>query len=105
MSQDDVVAAAERAGYSFSKSRLSQLETEMKTWPSADIIKGLSAALKIPERTLSLALLESMGLDIPQMPSADWMLVVSKAEKASPARQRRLRRAIESLLDDEDGNG
>lgn len=105
MSQDAVVAAAKKAGYSFGKSRLSQLETEeFPTWPGPKIIKGLSVALGIPERVLSLALLESMGLDIPQMPSSEWMLIVNKAEQMSPAEQRRLRRVVENLLDDEGEN-
>lgn len=104
MSLDDVVAAAAERGFTFTKSRLQQLETaaQFPTWPRAEIVKGISSALNIPERVLTLALLESMGLDLPQMPSSDWMLLVSKGERLSPREQQKLFALIEAWLPDDD---
>lgn len=87
-------------GYKVSHTRIGDLETKpIPTWPSADIIKGLAAALGVPERVLTAALVESMGLTLPQMPSTDWLMVISKAEQMTPAGQRRLMRQIDTLFD------
>lgn len=103
MSLDDVVAAAKRSGYTVSKSRISQLETEpVPTWPRAEIVKGLAAALKVPERVIVAALVESMGLDLPQMPSAEWLLLIAKGERLSPARRRHLITALDALISEND---
>lgn len=103
LSLDAVADAATAAGHPLTKSRLHQLETEtLPTWPAASIVKGIAHVLKIPERVLSLALLESMGLDLPQMPSAEWLLLVSRGERLSPAERRRLMKTIETLLPDDD---
>lgn len=100
MSLRDVEAAAEKAGYKLSKSRVTQFENEpLPTWPRAEVIKGLAAALVIPERVLTAALVESMGLPMPHMPSPEWLLVISEAEKMPPGRQRRLLRQIDTLFD------
>lgn len=100
MSLDAVVAAAKAAGYTMSKARVHQLETEaVPTWPRPEILKGLSAALVIPERVLTAAMIESMGLALPQMPSTDWQMIAAKSEALTPAGKRRLMKQIETLID------
>lgn len=106
MSLDQVSAAAKAAGYTISKQRIWQLENEAApTWPRAEVVKGLAVALGVPERVVTSALVESMGLQQAAMPDTDWQLLISKSERLTPAGQRRLKRQIETLLDINDDEG
>lgn len=69
-SDPTLVANAEAGGYKISKSRISQLRNEPVQTVSADNIRTLAAALKVPEARVVDAYLEAMGFPVREQPQS-----------------------------------